>query len=283
MDYSSILRYFEKEVSLESLAISDFQAIILIGSFAYPEFARHNSDIDLIGVCQSRKVRPITKIIKRPGENMLELRIMNIDDFRSYLLNCDLPKLFAFIRGYSFLLERKHSDVKSFVETGINRYKTDSFRLASQLKEQNLEIEKLGARLQLTDAFSYICNSRRKDNYLLLHLRIGEILKDFIIHYWKLILIQELQEINRIDFETHKSTLLDIGLFRVFAESRGARIMDYEKYNIRHELVKVIQKLVKLFDIYEIKKQLQVIFTDRFSQPLFIDQNENVETRWAIV
>jgi hypothetical protein len=284
MDNNSILEYFEREVLLESLKVKDFHAIILIGSFAYPEFARPNSDIDIIGVCKSKQVRHFTKIIKRPDNKILELRVMSDDDFRRFILKCELPKLFAFIRGYSFILENNNShQIKSYVEIGINRYKTDSFKLACLLKELDFKSEILGARLQLTDAFSYINNSRIKNNSLLIYLRIAEILKDFITHYWKLTLIQELQEVQRIDFDFHKKILEDIGLFRVFSDVKGSRILDYEKYSIKDEIAKIIQLLINPADIHETKQQLEKIFLNRFSLSLFVDQKEDIETKWDIV
>lgn len=284
MNTEIILNYFEDEMALMALSINDFESIILIGSCAYPEFSRPDSDIDIIGIYNTQfgSASSFSKIVKRPDNNILEIRVMGGDDFRDYILTCDLPKLFAFIRGYVVLKGDGRDNTSDFIKIGISRYKTEAMRTASILKSQVFTDELLNARLYLTDSFSYINDPRVQRNNLLKTLREAEIIKDFIIHYWKLLLIEDLQKLQNIDIDVHEDLIREVGLFRVFNSIRGARIVDYEKYKVRIELQKIFTEIGSLLNssIGDLKYYAETVFKRKYGVPLIVGPTESVDVTW---
>lgn len=276
-----ILKYVDHSLRADIHPDCEALFVLMIGSHAYPEFARKDSDLDLIVVHDAPHVdeRYLTKLdLARLGESdgrtMIEMRSFTLEQFERYALRCELAKQFAFIRGYQ-VLQNRCPDALDAVQLCIDRYWTDSYITYKALRDLDINIRVQGLRYQFTDCYNYLGDARIQGQASLVQLRMAEILKDFIGQMWMLQCAEQAKLLDLAFLQKEHQLLASIGLLRVFNEPRGARLIDYEKYAIPCE----ISDLVGSFnseastDCKSAFRRMDALFRLRFNIPLLLDES----------
>lgn len=254
--------------------------VVLIGSYAYPEFARANSDIDLLVVYEGSDQGHgfLTILEHRDVSNkrdvLIEMRLFTVGQVREYALHCELVKQFAFIRGYKILLARS-GDAENAIHMCIFRYWTDTYKAFCQIRNLNIQHKLNSIRYQMTDCLCYINDPRLRRYSTLRHLRLAEIIKDFISHVWTLRCAKVAKRASLHCADPKHKLLQSVGLLRVFCEDRGARIIDWEKYSIPLRVkrdVEAINKAVPL-GINAVFSAMNALFSREFKRPLILDKH----------
>ncbi len=276
---AELIAYARRQVAAHSGRPADLATLILIGSQAYPEFARPNSDIDLIAVDVGPTADEgfvLDHVCIGSRERLVEFRRFSPDRFRAYTLTCETPKLFAFVRGYRILLDTPGSGSTATVDLAIGRYFTDASRLLASLLETGLETHLQSARFMMTDARNALSSERVRRQPLLVQLRLCEIAKDFIAVVWMALLLRKTPPLARVAVDRTCPLLQEAGLLSVFLGARGGRMVDPEKYPKPPQIAAVIAQVshaaayIARGDIDAFFVALASIFAKHFQRELFI-------------
>jgi hypothetical protein len=242
------LAFLANSIGQRFLRPSAAPCVVVVGSYAYPEFARSDSDLDLLIVSGDIDAEhlPLTileRIALSDRKHLVEARLFTAKQFRQYALTCDLAKLYGFVRGFRFISNHR-ADVEESVQLALNRYWTDNLRVYGALRCMDVAAKIGTFRFQFSDAANYMRDQRIAGFSTLLRLRQAELIRDFIQGIWTIFCAQEAQRREVLRGCDHNDTLLaSIGLLRVFNEIRGARIIDYQKYSVPEEVVLAVQAL----------------------------------------
>ncbi|AQW31632.1 hypothetical protein ACJBUE_23180 (plasmid) [Ralstonia syzygii subsp. celebesensis] len=276
---AELIAYARQQVAAHGGNAADLATLVLIGSQAYPEFARPNSDIDLIAVDAGPTAEEgvvLDHVCVDGRERLVEFRRFSPDGFRAYALTCETPKLFAFVRGYRILLDMPGSGSAATIDLAIGRYFTDASRLLAGLLETGLEAHLHSARFMMTDARNALSSERVRRQLLLVQLRLCEIAKDFIAVVWMAILLRKASPLERVGVDRTCPLLQEAGLLSVFLDARGGRMVDPEKYPKSPEITAVIAQVshaatdIARGDIDAFFVALASIFAMQFQRELFI-------------
>lgn len=234
---STVVALAEQTVRARLHGEASVKSIVIIGSHAYPEFARENSDLDMLVIHDLHPGGPHSTLLQQVPSNgpqstiIGEIRMFSTEQFEDYILCCDVAKQFAFIRGYKIVAD-SDGFAEAAIQICVNRFWTDSLKAYGELRGLDIKAKSLTLQYQFTDAMHYISDPRLSRRGALIFLRLSEIVKDFIVQMWVIDFARKArcQEITGLD---KASPLLDeVGLLRVFNEPHGARILDSEKYRV---------------------------------------------------
>jgi hypothetical protein len=272
-----ILDYVESRTASHVGANARPISVIVVGSAAYPEFSRPDSDVDLLVVYDNETASQISIILETMnfGDGRLricEMRLFTTDQFASYAFSCDTAKQFAFIRGYFWVLD-KSADVRHSVQICIDRYWTEALSTYHSLYVLDVDSTLQSLRYQFTDAQSYLRDPRLRGRNLLLLLRRGELLKDFIGKIWAVECALEAKRQPVKSFDRDDPLLGSIGLLRVFNETRGGRITDTEKYSVPATIKAIIAQLSEAECHTSLLDTMNSIFTARYGMTLMFEPN----------
>lgn len=273
----SILDYARSQTSLEMGNRTGPAGVGVIGSFAYPEFSRPDSDLDLIIFYDAHESPSSTLVLHTDeicgGRRIIETRIFSRDLLMRYVLSCNLPRLYAFVRGYRVICDSSDGYLERCFLLGIARYFTDAFELYRNMREVDFAKEIETFRFMISDACNSIVGERIQSQPTLRMIRTSEVIRDFLSSIWLLETICQAQRLPEIlDVDPHNDLLSAIGLLRVFQEARGGRIIDHYKYDKPELVAEAVQQLDLLdtHDIGAIFATMHRIFLKRFSVPLLL-------------
>lgn len=253
------------------------RSVIVTGSHVYPEFARPDSDLDLLVVHDGITDEPHSTVLGTRCHHgkvnvPVEVRLFSLNQFQDYVLACDLPKQFAFIRGFRIVLD-DGQEAASAIDLCMARYWTDSYRAYCDLRDQS-PVDRIAAlRFQMTDARNYLLDSRIQSQPCLSRARLAEVVKDFVFQLWLIRCITEAKAKALPGVLPGDALLSEIGLLRVFAEPRGVRILDRDKYSTSQFLKELVADLDRIEDDSEngMLDAMDSLFRARHGHPLFAD------------
>lgn len=272
-----LMSYTEIQLKNHFGAHVKIQALIVIGSFAYPEFARNNSDIDLIALRVGGDTDNDSLHIEVADfegvRRLIELRIFTVSSFYQYVMHCDIAQSYAFVRGYRFILSTP--DAERTVKLAISRYFSDASRMWAEMRAIGLHNHLMNIQFLMTDCRNQLLSPRVQDDPLLKILRTAEVTKDFIGQVWMALLMEKYENTDegKKSHITPESKLLqDLGLLRVFLGLRGGRMVDGGKYSKSAEVDRLIQevRICSGLGTHALIDGLELIFTIRFGHHLFL-------------
>jgi hypothetical protein len=264
-------------------------SIIVIGSYAYEEFKRHDSDLDLIVIRNSGGCEgSYTTILERAAigslnEITVEMRLFTPDQFQDYAFRCDLPKQFAFVRGYALIVNRSPCTVEA-IQLCIDRYWTDCLAAYHALRQLDIPTQIQKLRYDLTDCRNYTRDIRLSANSSLMFLKMAEVIKGCIAQLWAIDCAQQAKQIDIDCLEKDHELLASIGQLRVFNEPRGGRLVDSGKYRVPAAVKDFVESLDTVLSLNrdEVFRRLDELFFAKYNLRLFIDErNPGLSLCWS--
>ncbi|MHA7147453.1 hypothetical protein ACX83H_16435 [Burkholderia pseudomallei] len=252
-------------------------ALLVIGSLAYPQFARANSDVDLIAVRTGGETKDDSLHLEAADlhgqRRLIELRTFTTNGFYRHVMGCDIAQTYAFVRGYRFVLPTL--DTERIVKLAIGRYFTDASRMWSEMRMVGLDAHLANVQFLMTDCKNQLLSPKVSDDPLLRTLRVAEVTKDFISQVWIALLMSKYggtDEGCRTDVDSNSAVLQDVGLLRVFMGLRGGRMVDGDKYVKGSDVESLIQDVRDCSGrgVTTLVSGLENIFVHRFGRRLFL-------------
>jgi hypothetical protein len=280
-------RYIHSKVLLDAGVVRySLIGMVVIGSAAYPEFARANSDIDLLVIVESEALATLPhETIEHlgfqtwpAGPRLIECRIFTISAFSDYVLSCDVAKSYAFVRGFEIVFDTNDT-VANLITLGLNRFWTECFTLYNQLARLNLAGRIQNTRFHFTDARNYIVDGRIQQQSLLSSLRTAEIVKDYLIQLFTLLIARQVQAQPRIGFDPEHPLLKQCGFLLALSGAKGARMTDTAKYpnhpmilDIFNRIGAILRPTRGVAQLDCLLKEMDYIFQEHFAETLWITQ-----------
>ena len=262
-------------------------ALVLIGSRVYEEFARPDSDFDLLAIHdKANSAAPAFTVLDHGILGGLtavpvECRLFSRQQFRRYVFDCDLVKQFAFVRGYTIAMDN-HGIAGEGIELCLSRYWTGSYDLYCELKQVDFAKKLLAMRYQMSDSRNYFGGARLRTHKALRLLRLAEVVKQFLVQVWTLECIELVREDPLDGMQIGHPSLANIGLLRVFASPNGGRIIDREKYSLPDSIGAYIAQLDDAIESGEaaVFAAMSGICLQRFGVPLYFDGGSSERLLW---
>lgn len=280
-----VQNYLASHIAHEGQLLS----IIVIGSHAYEEFRRHDSDLDLIVIRNSGECEgSYTTILERAAigslnEITVEMRLFTPEQFQDYAFRCDLPKQFAFVRGYVLIVDRSPCTVEA-IQLCIDRYWTDCLAAYHALRQLDIPTQIQKLRYDLTDCRNYTRDSRLSANSSLMFLKMAEVIKSCIAQLWAIDCAQQAKQVDIDCLDKDHELLSSIGQLRVFNEPRGGRLIDSGKYGVPAAVKEFVGSLDNVLALSrdEVFRRLDELFFAKYNVRLFIDQsNPGLSVCWS--
>lgn len=252
-------------------------ALLIIGSFAYPQFARPNSDIDLIavrsdGVAEDDSLH-LDQVQFDDQRRLAELRTFTAKGFYEYVMSCDIAQSYAFVRGYRFVLPMPAA--QHIVELAIGRYFSDASRMWAEMQAVGLNTHLAHVQFLMTDCRHQLLSATVSNDALLRTLRVAEVTKDFISQMWIALLMQKYVDTDlgrRTSVDPRSELLQEVGLLRVFMGLRGGRMVDGNKYTKSADVGQLMQEIRDCSGngVRALLDGLETFFSRRFGRQLFL-------------
>lgn len=272
------------------LGQAEVDTCFLIGSQAYPEYGRPDSDIDLVAVVKN--ARPADKLnwrLEYAGRNSIEgrdcifeLQCFTEESLETHLEGGSLSLCFGFVRGHKILYDRGGSAVRfsSLAERSMRRRVGETI---SALHCVDIAGKIRRMRIRFTEQHNALLDRRLLSNRLLAEIRIGECIVEFcvqlgVLHFARLVQSTGVTEPTD-DLKRGLIVLLMLN------EHRGGRMLDIAKYGVEDPIRSVAIALASCMEEHDCDPgRLEAIFTvlgncfaTETGRPLLLGLNEPAE------